>query len=62
MLQQFEHTRSTSPRIERIGRATVIARIVPETDTTSRRSDLRHLAKRYNDMLDQRCSMLRLAR
>jgi len=63
MLQQFDHIRSTSPRIEHIKRSGVVARIVPATDTASRVSDLRHLAKRYNDMmLDQRCSMLRLAR
>jgi hypothetical protein len=63
MLQQFDHIRSTSPRIERINRAAVIARIVPATDTTSRISDLRNLARRYNDMmLDQRCFMFRIAR
>ncbi len=63
MLQVSDRHHNASARIERSHhRADVIARISPGTDTTSRLRDLRSLARRYNDMLSDRTTMLRIAR
>jgi len=63
MLQQSDRYHNASPRIERAGhRADVLARIVPGPDTASRLSDLRRLARRYNEMFGQRPAFLRIAR
>lgn len=63
MLQQSDQQHNASPRVERSAhRADVLARIVPGPDTSSRLSDLRNLARRYNAMLGQRHALIRIAR
>lgn len=63
MLPQFAQRQGSALRVERFSqRSAVIARVCPEADTASRLSDLRHLARRYNAMLDQNHPALRIAR
>lgn len=66
MLPQFAPRQSSALHIDRPARGSaVIARVYPSSpspDTTSRLSDLRQLAQRYNAMLDQDHAILRIAR
>ncbi len=66
MLPQFAPHQSSTLQIERLAHGSaVIARVYPSSpspDTTSRLTDLRQLAQRYNDMLDRDHAMLRIAR
>ncbi len=62
MLQPFTKNQDTTPRIDRVrGSRDVLARISPCPDTTSRRTDLRRLAQRYNALFLERRESLRIA-
>lgn len=62
MLQPFTKNQDTTSRIDRVrGSQDVLARISPCPDTTSRRTDLRRLAQRYNALFRDRCDPLRIA-
>ncbi|MFG0293381.1 MAG: hypothetical protein ACIAQF_02020 [Phycisphaerales bacterium JB065] len=62
MPQPFTKSQDTTLRIDRVcGSQDVLARITPSMDTTSRRSDLRRLAERYNALFRKRSESLRIA-